>query len=257
MLFRPRVCGSLTNLTTVLPKTTSNTSRTVLTFLLVYLFLFFVAQNRCFRDPTSAFFQPSRAFAPAYSTVRLDQAERYLQNASDREKHSPPSKDEKRPTTCVCIATVARKGARYFKDAVGSVLDGLSESERADIHLVLFIAHTDPSQHPAYEEPWLRKVPDQLLLYDNATVDIEHIRSLETDAARQYAREKPLFDYTYLLKSCAAVNVPYVVMLEDDILAMDGWYHRTRQALASAEQQTAAKGASNCEPVIPPSYILV
>lgn len=52
-----------------------------------------------------------------------------------------------------------------------------------------------------------------------------------------FAREKALFDYTYLLKACQAVNASYVAMLEDDVLALDGWYHRTRQALAGRCRQ--------------------
>lgn len=80
------------------------------------------------------------------------------------------------PQICLGFATIARKGARYFKSAVGSVLEGLSEEERADIHLILSIAHTDPSQHPAYYESWFHKVADQVLVYDKENVDVEHIR---------------------------------------------------------------------------------
>jgi hypothetical protein len=86
-----------------------------------------------------------------------------------------------------------------------------------------------------------------VLLYDPADVDIDHVRSLETDAAKAYGREKALFDYTYLLKACEAIDAPYTMILEDDVVAMDGWYHRTIGALASAEQQTRALGASKCE----------
>lgn len=59
--------------------------------------------------------------------------------------------------------------------------------------------------------------------------------------------EKALFDYPYLLKACEAVNTPYVLMLEDDVFAMDWWFHRTREALSSAEKQTDDIGASECE----------
>ncbi|KAF7589514.1 hypothetical protein BBP40_004221 [Aspergillus hancockii] len=121
---------------------------------------------------------------------------------------------------------------------------GLGEAERADIHLILFIAHTDPSQHPAYHEPWLHEVSDKVLLYDKSDVNISHIRELESNEHKKFAREKALFDYTYLLTACQAVDAPYVAMLEDDVLAQDGWYHRTRNALADAEQQMASKSKS-------------
>lgn len=50
-------------------------------------------------------------------------------------------------------------------------------------------------------------------------------------------------------------------MLEDDVLAMDGWYYRTREALDSAERQMAEKDESKCKHSIyqlsyPPNYLL-
>ena len=232
-----------------LAQTSSYTRRVFLTFLLLYLFLIFFARYNCYRDPTSAFFQPSKAYAPEYSLQRTAQADRYINeaNATSNEGESLSWKSSEHPTICVGIASIARKNTRYFKSTVGSVLEGLSEAERADMHLILFIAHTDPSEHPAYDEPWFYKVADQVLLYNNETVDIDYIHDLETSEARLFAREKALFDYTYLLKSCAAVNASYVAMLEDDVMAMDGWYYRTRQALDSVERQMAEKGESKCE----------
>jgi hypothetical protein len=113
-----------------------------------------------------------------------------------------------------------------------------------DIHLILFIAHTDPNAHPAYSEKWLSAVADTLLLYDLKAEEFEHIRRLEMEAGLR--REKGLFDYTYLLKACHAVATPYILMLEDDVVAMDGWYHRTRKALEAALRQTRAARASKC-----------
>ncbi|KAL2868994.1 uncharacterized protein BJX67DRAFT_371001 [Aspergillus lucknowensis] len=222
-------------------KPSTPTRNLFLAFLALYLVLVFVARYKCARDPTSAFFQPATGYAPAYSTVRAAQAEQYIADADAGVGEAWRWKSSPDPSICVGVATVARKNVRYFKGMVGSVLEGLSERERADMHLILFIAHTDPSQHPAYGESWVHRVADRVLLYDNESVDIEHIRSLETDEARLAAREKALFDYTYLLKACAAVNASYVAMLEDDVLAMDGWYHRTRQALDSAEEQMGTK----------------
>lgn len=130
---------------------------------------------------------------------------------------------------------------------MGSILDGLSEAERANMHLILFIAHTNASEHPAYSEPWPHNVADRVLLYNETEVDLDHIHDLETDSAKFFAREKALFDYTYLLKACQAVNASYVAMVEDDVLALDGWFHRTLFAADEADQMTLDKGASNCE----------
>ncbi|KAJ5153783.1 uncharacterized protein N7500_009222 [Penicillium coprophilum] len=196
------------------------------------------------RDPTSIFFDPMNAYNPVYSATRIKQASSFLDAAnSAAEPHM--AKGPRQPHFCLGIATIARKGAYYFENTVGTILEGLSKEERADIHLILFIAHTDPSQHPAFAEPWLDNLADQVLLYNASEIDIDHIRSLETNEAKIAGREKALFDYTYLLKECAAINAPYIIMLEDDIVALDGWYHRTRAALSSAEEQTKKMGAAN------------
>jgi len=60
-------------------------------------------------------------------------------------------------------------------------------------------------------------------------------------------REKAVFDYTYLLKACSAVGAPYILMNEDDVIALDGWYHRSQRALEIAETQSHLKGFPNCK----------
>lgn len=198
------------------------------------------------RDPGSIFFDPTKAYDPIYSTIRLEQAASFIDRANNA-TGPQKSRVSGQPKLCLGIAIIARKGASYFQATVGTFLEGLSEEERAIIHLILFIAHTDPLQHPAYEEPWLDKLADQVLLYNASEVDINYLRSLETEKAKIVGREKVLFDYIYLLKACASVDTPYVIMLEDDLVALDGWYHRTQAALASAEEQTQELGAANCE----------
>lgn len=217
-----------------------------LSFVLFYAFLTLVARTRSFWDPGSVFFDPSTAYDLSYSAVRLEQADQYVDSAVSDTKPKT-SGSSRQPGLCLGIPTIARKGVRYFKHTVGTLLEGLDEAERADIHLILFIAHTDPSQHPAYAEPWLHNLADEVLLYNASEVSIEHLQILETDEAKASGLEKALFDYSYLLKACEAVDTPYIIMLEDDVVALDGWYHRTRDALASAEKQTQKIGASKCE----------
>ncbi|KAJ6020124.1 hypothetical protein N7499_003419 [Penicillium canescens] len=122
------------------------------------------------------------------------------------------------------------------------VLEGPTAAERGDLYLIFLIEHSNPAEHPAYVEPWLHALADKGLLYDPDLVDIEHIRKLETPDAKTFAREKGLLDYTYLLGACESVDTSYTVMLENDIIALDGWYHRTKNALSVAEQQTIEEG---------------
>lgn len=196
-----------------------------------------------YRDPTSLFFDPQRGYQQGYSTVRRQEADTFIESASkptfNRTVASPT------PKLCIGIASVARDGARYFPTSVGSLLAGLTTEERQGIYLVLFIAHTNPQTHPVYAEAWVENVADRVLTYDLPTEQLEHIRQLEDD--RGLFREKALFDYTYLLKACAAIDAAYILMMEDDVIALDGWYHRTWNALESAEKQSHLKGSSNCK----------
>lgn len=223
----------------------SYTAKVFLVFLLLYLLLVQYTRTRCYRDPTSVFFDPNRGYRPAYSAVRAEQANTFIERVNSGQ--ITPSKASANPALCVGVATIARNGARYFKTAVGSLLENLSETERAQLHLILFIAHSDPNQHPAYSEKWLHEVADTVLLYNWDEVDKDHIVELEQDHNKISGREKGLFDYTYLLKACHAVNASHVVMLEDDVVLLDGWLHRARTALGSAARQTAERGLSNCE----------
>ncbi|KAB8072115.1 hypothetical protein BDV29DRAFT_8116 [Aspergillus leporis] len=182
-------------------------------------------------------FEKMKAYEPSYSSLRAAHGIALTEEANNvtealRFKASP------NPMMCVGLTSVVREDVSYFQRAVGLVLAGLSPVERADLFLILFIAHTDPMQHPAYSEPRLHELADKVLLYDENDIDIDHIRSLETAEGKTLALEKALLDYTYLLKACTAIGTPYTVMLEGDIISLDGWYHRTKQALHAVERQT-------------------
>jgi len=149
---------------------------------------------------------------------------------------SPFTKSNGTAWLCVGVPSIARPGVHYLRTTVGSLLAGLTQEERDGIHLKVFILHTDPSVHQAYHEVWLSNLTDDVLLYNLTTEEYHHIRRLE----RQHGlhREKGLFDYTYLLKACHATKAPYIAILEDDVVALDGWYHRMVEALRSARSRS-------------------
>lgn len=240
-MMRVNTCLSVPSATALLR---SVPTKIFLFFLAFYIILVQIARTTYYRDPSSAFFDPQRAYRPHYSQTRSEQADAFIDQVNSAElvpTHASADAD-----ICLGFATIARNGARYFKTAVGSTLEGLSESERASLHLILFIAHSDPSQHPAYSEKWFHDVADTVLLYDHDQVDIDRIKELEKTQNKLSGREKGLFDYTYLLKACQATNASHVVILEDDVIALDGWLHRVREALDKAQRQTAALGRSEC-----------
>lgn len=186
-------------------------------------------------DPSSLFVDFRRAYERRYSATRIEEADEFIAKSWSTEN---PIKAATDPSICVGIATVQRKEARYFKLLIGSLLDGLSESERKDILILPFIANIDPDTHQAYKEPWLSDLTDGVLTYNNiSATDTARMKSQESAKGH---RKKALFDYSYSMKSCLDSNAPYILMLEDDVIAADGWYGRMKAGLEELEGQTAS-----------------
>lgn len=128
-----------------------------------------------------------------------------------------------------------------MRTTVASLLEGLTREERDKIFLTVFIAETNASTHPAYQEAWLHNLADKILEYDLSPEKLEHFRNLEED--HSLVSEKMLFDYMYLMKDCFyKTEAPYIALFEDDVLAMDGWFHRTTKGIEDVEDRTVAEG---------------
>ncbi|WPH03905.1 Hypothetical protein R9X50_00678800 [Acrodontium crateriforme] len=182
-------------------------------------------------DPSSLFFDYRTAYERPYSEIRTKQADAFIAQAGN----GPQPKASTNPSLCICAGGVQRYGARYFRTMIGSLLEGLSEKERSDILLVPFIGNVDPNDHQAYKEAWLHNVADHILIYSNETVsaeDQERLRGMENPGGHF---EKGLFDWIFMLKGCMNSTADYYVLVEDDALAMDGWYSRTKAALKTIE----------------------
>ncbi|KAJ4309390.1 hypothetical protein N0V94_008955 [Neodidymelliopsis sp. IMI 364377] len=195
------------------------------------------------RDPTSFFFNPRKGYAPRYSAIRRQQAEDFLESYHNATSHDiVKSGHERNRKLCVGIPSFKREGVHYLRDTVGSLLEGLTPEERQEIYLIVFIPHSNPNVHPEYNEEWLPGLVDQVLTYEFGDDQMQHIRNMEREGGLYI--EKALFDYRYLLSRCTEQFTPYIAMLEDDIIAMDGWYHRTMAAVNEAEEQAAERRAS-------------
>ncbi|KAH7410165.1 hypothetical protein DE146DRAFT_340939 [Phaeosphaeria sp. MPI-PUGE-AT-0046c] len=193
------------------------------------------------RDPTSIYFSPRKGYTPRYSAIRRSQAEQFILaydavNPIDVVKASP---DEKKRKLCVGIPSTYRNGVGYLPDTVASLIEGLSPEERQEIYIMVFIPHSKPETHPAYNEKWLPGLVDKVITYQFGYDRMQHIRIMEQAGGR--VEEKAIFDYAYLLNKCAEQFTPYIAILEDDTLAMHGWYHRTMAAIHEAEQQAALR----------------
>lgn len=199
-------------------------------FLLCYLATCLYLRHVSARDPTSLFFDSRHGFDPIYSKSRLAQAEQYIVDATTQTKVRGNSTDT--PVMAIGMLTVQREGQRYFRAALGSLLQGVADSERDQFHVTVLIANTDPTTHKAYNETWLHTLTDRVLTYTDATPTLrakaEHLELTDTEH-----RAKHLFDYSYLLRTLYATGAHTLVTFEDDIIATEDWYPRTLQAIRS------------------------
>ncbi|KAI1137673.1 integral membrane protein [Hypoxylon sp. FL0543] len=209
-------------------------------FFLCYIVVAAYLRSKCYRDPSSIFFRPESARVLTYSSFRKAQAQKF----GDLAALHPVAKWANSTTTelCVGVASVSRHGFSYLKETLGSVLEGLDDLERQRIYLVVFLAHTDQSQHEDFRQPWLANMADSLPTYPNDTQTIDLVRQLEIDGNYEAHARKQKIDYSVLLEECAKVNPKYTMTLEDDVVALDGWYHRALSALQTATRKTRELG---------------
>ncbi|KAL3470522.1 hypothetical protein BJX99DRAFT_267375 [Aspergillus californicus] len=189
-----------------------------------------------YHDPTSFFFDASRAYTRQYSSKRIAEAEKFLSTASDMAPLARLPGEE--PTMCVGIVTVRRRGDQYVGLTVASLLDGLSNLERQKILLHLLIGNSNPTEHPIYSEKWVETLPDRVLTYSEDDSNFEQIREWEEGG---WYRNKTIFDFTTLMKDCYETGAEYIAMIEDDTLAVKGWLSSALQALDTVHEQAAGQ----------------
>lgn len=94
------------------------------------------------------------------------------------------------------------------------------------MHVIVYFADLAPQLHPSYGAPWVTGLADQVL------VQSEH-------SVRGGAIGKAVADYRRLLHACYSADTPYVVIVEDDIIAARHWYERTMRAVDGLEVDRA------------------
>ncbi|KAI4190426.1 MAG: hypothetical protein L6R41_000806 [Letrouitia leprolyta] len=197
----------------------------ILCYSVSYLAVFQYCRHAYNRDPTSFFFGLKKGYEKVYSLSREQQADAFV-GATNRTTDAPPS--QLNAEVCLGIATIARSKDQYIRRAVGSLLEGLTDTQRASIHLAVFFAQTDPHLHPVYHEPWLKNVANEIVHYDANKEEIARLRILEE--THQFWT-KSMYDYEYLLKVCLNTGAQWIMIVEDDVLAKEGWYNEAMRAL--------------------------
>ena len=194
------------------------------------------------RDPGSAFFDPVRAYNKVYSKTRENQATSFLADVNAHNVTIPNTSSTSSPSLCIAIATVARPDTQYVHLTVGSLFEGLTPLERASIHFIFFIAHTDPKVHPFYDEPWTTSLPDTVLTYTSLNVSMQE--QIATWEKEHNYRMKGLFDYNYLLQACQDhTSAPFVSLIEGDVIAARGWLLRALSAAEYVDSLARPEGA--------------
>ena len=204
----------------------------LLGFLILYFLSIQYYRHASYRDPTSYFFDSRRAYQRIYSADRIEEARVYLSDS--QYAYKPNRSSSETPFMCVGIATVARRGEQYVGITVGSLLAGLNQAERDQIFLNILVGHTDLSVHPVFAEEWMTVLPDRVLGYAKDSKDSRLIQEWEEGG---WYRNKTIYDYTYLLKDCYNTGAEYVMMIEDDTLAVGGWYARAVDALKNVQSE--------------------
>lgn len=202
--------------------------RLIAGFLVSYLIAWEYARFVSARDPTSYFVDPDIAYGQKYTAHRIEQSNAYIAHT----KTAGVKNAADPPYLCIGIVTVQRKGARYFKTAMGSLLDGMSTDERKEVELITYVANTDPKTHMAWNETWLRDVSDKVVTMEGAMSDDlkKHFAELEHQTGGGHV-EKALWDYSHALDLCYQTGAPFSLMLEDDVIAARGWYTHARVAM--------------------------
>jgi len=177
------------------------------------------SEKHYYRDPTSIFFDPSRAYKPNYSVIRREQAQQFVKSVDN----TTFLQDEisTSPALCIGISSVARPNVLYVDSAIGSLLEGLTAKERQNIHFILFIANIQPEIHPLYNASWVRNVVDEVITWKDANPSQTDERFLQNLGDRQDFVHKGVRDYTHVLQACERTKASFVVTFEDDIIALD------------------------------------
>ncbi|KAL8951187.1 MAG: hypothetical protein Q9222_002817 [Ikaeria aurantiellina] len=207
----------------------SSTSVILMVFAALWILTYQYCRFAYTRDPTSYFFDEARGYERHYSRSREQQANEFIDSVNG--STSIPLQSQTDLFMCIGIATVARPSKKtYVGRTIGSLLQGLSDEERQSIYLMPLIAHTDPTDHPIRQEPWLTAVSNNVLEYEATPEDLAMLKLFENG---HHYLNKYLYDYSYLLQKCQETGAAWTAIVEDDVLAKAGWFSEAKKELSS------------------------
>ncbi|EME41278.1 hypothetical protein DOTSEDRAFT_97617, partial [Dothistroma septosporum NZE10] len=194
----------------------------------LYLAALFYYHNAAYNDPGSLFFNPAIAYTRHYSELRRQQAEEYMNAALSPISPRLHANPAFVPELCIGIASTTQDPARNIDFAIGSILEGLSTSERERLHIAMLVDGVGPPANVALLPPWLSNLVDEVLIDDGIS---SHDK-----------QDGVLNHFYHLLEACQRTQAPYTSIFSQNIIAMDGWLHRTLTALDVLESKTTSDG---------------
>ncbi len=212
------------------------------TVALQYSLLITYIRSTCWKDPTSKFFQARRAHIPSYSEHRIQQSLQYADLVGTEQRIQRNRTDP--PRLCIGVPSVRRDNISYLKSTLGSLQDGLTAEERASLYFVVLLAHSDQKRHPDYGQPWLANMADKLPSYDDDPGQLALAKAMELSYSHG---AKSKFDYLIVMQECEKTDAPYILIIEDDVVFLDGWRHRAMQALDVASTKSWEAGHTDCK----------
>ncbi|KAF2098818.1 hypothetical protein NA57DRAFT_76056 [Rhizodiscina lignyota] len=212
----------------------SHSLRLLLAVCFLFLLAIWYGKAHFYRDPLSAFYDPSRAFERGYSFQREKEAQDWKIEAVRRlhqsDAESFPKKGDDARICAVFITFKREENSEYIDLAVSSALANLKLAERENIDIRIYFANTKPEVHPAWHS-WLDDVVDEsFTASEHVSGPLwERLERLEMD--KDYVGKGRL-DYTVALDRCwSNSSAPYIAIIEGDVLLAEGWLARTISGL--------------------------
>ncbi|KAF4463098.1 Alpha-13-mannosyl-glyco 4-beta-N-acetylglucosaminyltransferase C [Fusarium albosuccineum] len=221
-----------------------------------WLLLFQYCQRNSFQDPSSVFYDPSRAYTRNYSATRESEADRFLERAAStpataekpwiyqgRNMDMENAKKLGGRRICIGIPSVRRQREQFTERTIASLVDTLSPEERKLINLKVLLADDTPQNHPAWQQPWLHNVADEVLVYgeegdESQTDERQRITTISRQLFPGDGRNKRVqLDYANVIRACRATEADYFVLIEDDVIASRDWFQRLHRSLGETETQ--------------------
>lgn len=219
----------------------------LISYLVLYLFAVLYCQRNFYRDPGSFFFDEVEGYRPIYSLERVERAKTFIkwvsgEQASSYRADGDDSRHNK--NLCLGIATIKRPEEQYVHMTLGSLLVDLTPAEREEIYLTVLFGHQVGTEHPLFKEPWVHNVTDKILTY----AELKYRPPNLVGAANKEHRiaKKTLKDYGFLLRTCLnETEAPWIAVVEDDVLAQEGWYRRTMRSLYRLQHMQKTTGSKD------------